>query len=661
MNAIELYNEAIHIDKTSPEQRHVFDYWANHHSDPVYQILAFDTEATSVTFGVPSVLHTEDKDVLCKDAKVFGISLCIPYKDRLVLVWGRLGTHLFNVCKRLLAVSGPKVAHNSRYDVRVCRASHIRVADIIHCTLTMSRIHWNRRIKHGLKDLTGVVCSELYDYDAPLKAVIKNIRAAHTRAGHPPGYCNYSFIPNDIISEYSKIDAFICWMLNFELMPHMQEEHKEVYARERKVIRVVIAAELRGMHYSRKCAKQEASKIQALIPQLKYRLTRLARKRFNPNSPPQVLDILLNRLDVPKKLLTKRDKHGKARLTTEKETIESLKEKVSGRTRRFVETLLNLRSCYKLLGTYLLKFYTRAQYNHGIVFCNINPTDTRTGRMSSNDPNLENIPRPATGVGGYNPVRKCFTPRYNYDMFFADYSQMEMWLYAFTVQVRSMLDALLSGKDVHAQTAFDMLGRAVYDRNGEVLKEKRTLAKRINFSIIYGMGPRGLAKKLEVTQLRAIYLKEQYNTTYPGLIEFINRCKHDLIHKGYVQDIFGKRYNIEPRQAYKAVNALVQGGCAQILKIALIKMHKHFESFPHFNGQRAHILLPIHDEIIFEFPKYARPYYADYIPSLVDCMEEVPQLMDKGIRLKVDLKRSAISWEDKYAVSKTGNKATEAA
>ena len=611
--------------------------------DPVYGAMSFDTETTSVTFGVPSILHYGNTDIRMNDVTAFGISLAIPWKDKLALFWGRLGTPLFDECCRILTVAGPKVAHNLRYDKRVCLVNSVKLIGQLHCTLTMARIHWNRRMKFGLKDLTSFIIPELEGYDDGLKRIMTNIKSSYTRAGYPKGYCNYSFIPDEDISEYSMIDAFVTWCLNSLLMPKMINTHKKVYRREKRIISIVMNIEMTGLQFDRHRARVEIKKINTKMAKIQRKLIKMAGKEFKPLSPKQLLPVLVG-VGVPKKFLLKQGKY-----TTSRDKLEEAVTKLDKKKpKKFVKTLLQLRSCHKLNNTYLIPLYKKAMFNKGIIYCNLNPTDTRTGRMSSSDPNLQNIPRPTSGFEKSNPVRKCFICRPGYVNHFADYSQMEMWVFALTADEKRMLNNLFSGLDIHAQTAIDVLGAEAYGEDGKVLPLKRHHFKQTNFAIIYGMGFKSLAVYIDVTQMEAHDIRGSYLETYPRIVEFMDELKHELLSKGYVKDIFGRRYNIDPRKAYKAVNALVQGGCAQVLKIALINLKKYFDRLPMYGGLKARMLLLIHDELMYQLPKAMPLKIRKKVARDIEyIMGNIPQLIKRGVRLKVETKFSTKSWEDK--------------
>ena len=651
MKSIDLYNEAPKITEVSNFQRGLFDETLHtctkKQRDRVFGMVAFDTETTGLTFGAPSYLHLDNMDVLVHDIKVFGISLAIPTKDGLALIWGRYGTPLFEACCKFLEHDFPKVGHNVRYDYRVMRRNGFKVGGELNCTLTMARVFWNRRKRVALDKLVGFVFPEMDGYESELKAVLRNLRSSHTRAGYPKDYVNYSFIPDDIISKYAMLDVFVTWLLNLYFMPHMLDEYKELYDRERRVIPVIADIEDRGVPFNRRRASKESKRLLKRVPTIERKLFKEAGCVFNPNSPKQLLGVLLSNLKIPKSYLTE-----KGKLTTKKEVLEKAVEKLDKRKnlKVFVQQLLDLRSINKIVGTYLNPLYMRANDNAGIVYCNINPADSRTGRMTSTNPNLQNVPRPVSIEQKHNPVRKCFTCRPGFCNLFFDYKQMEMWLTAITTGETRMLEFLQSGQDIHTATAILVLGEEeALDKNGIIYPHHRQLYKHANFAIIYGMGTPGFAEWMRITKMYAHEVRTAYFEAYPEILAFVDECKHELQTKGYVEDLFGKRYSLNPRDAYKAINALVQGGCAQIFKTGLLKIDRYISKHTGvFRYRKPGMLLPIHDEMWMQYPLDRMEYLSVFVNKIKDCMEQIPQLEAIGIpRLPVDVKISYTDWESK--------------
>jgi len=203
------YEDSLKFTSCCNKQRRLFEQ-----AEKRKEMMSFDTETTGVIFREPSYLFLNEKKIILVDKPtVFGISMAIPYGRRIVLTWGRLGTPLFEASKRFLGVQKPKVAHNARYDLRVCEENGIKIRGEIEDTYTMSRIFWDRRRKHSLQALSEFLCPELSDWEEAPKRELSRQRNQYTRAGHPKNYVNYSFLPDKVIGPYAITDAFMDLML----------------------------------------------------------------------------------------------------------------------------------------------------------------------------------------------------------------------------------------------------------------------------------------------------------------------------------------------------------------------------------------------------------------------------------------------------------------
>jgi len=248
---------------------------------------------------------------------------------------------------------------------------------------------------------------------------------------------------------------------------------------------------------------------------------------------------------------------------------------------------------------------------------------------------------------------------------------MEIWLFVIIAEVDKLLSALMAGGDIHSTVAAEVYGKEAYGKKGEevvdtliysknklvralIRKDKRQKCKGVNFGIIYGIGGNGLAEWLKIPKLEAFNLRRDYIKKYPEVITSVDKCKKSIARLGYVEDLMKRRYNVDYKEAYKAVNALVQGSCAQIVKYAYLKIGEMLDRLRDYSGRRIAVLLPIHDEFINEFPKEAR--YLGHAPIILAAikyyMTHIPELEKLGIVLKADIKVSNTSWEEKKGISK---------
>ena len=363
---LELYDKAIRINKSCPDHRRAFDYWMQHNNKAPEQSLSFDTETTGISFGVPSMLHIGNTDIKVYNIKVFGISLAIPTRKRIVLIWARLGTDLFDEAVKLLGICGQKVAHNARYDLRVCKINSIKITEETHCTLTAARIYWDRRQRFGLQPLCEIICPELSDWELAVKSESRRIKSKYTRAGYPKGYINYSFISDKIMAEYSMIDSFLCLMIHCMIHPRMQDTYEEVYTREQKVLKLALKMEQQGLQYDCRKSLIEERKFNKKAVILEKQLYKIAGEEFNIKSPAQVLSILL-KLKIPVKLIT-----ADSELSTDKNLLEPIVDHKLWKNEKgllFLETLLNIKAIYKQVYSYLIPLRKRAPYNTARLKC----------------------------------------------------------------------------------------------------------------------------------------------------------------------------------------------------------------------------------------------------------------------------------------------------
>ncbi len=613
-----LYRNTISITKTSLGQKRLFDAWCSRPAP--HRVLAFDTETTDVD----------------KSGRVFGISLAFlhPVGGYPVLVWARENTALFYAALSLLNITTHKVAHNARFDIRML-ADLVDVSDA-ECTYIMSRIYYDRRRKHSLKELAEFLCPELSQWGDPVKEELKRLRAEAKKAGLPKESVNYSHVPDAIMGKYSMLDSFICLMLYYHLWPHIKQDYMEVYTREKAVSLIINKIENVGLRFDSAKAKEHAVGLRKIAKLEKNAIQLLAGSAVNPASPIQVVTALRS-FDVPDKLLT-----AKGKVTTASPVLVERLEQMPRKAQSFVKALLNYRAATKTVNTYLAPLAKRADADNGIIYCHINPADSRTGRMASREPNLQNIPNIiARRTGQANPVRECFTCRPGCAIYYFDYSQMEMAYFGMLAGDQDILNGYAAGEDIHLT-----MGRIIY--GPDCTQYQRDVTKNINFGVIYGMGVRTMAQLYKMSLAEAREFLNIYYAKFPSVHRFQEQCKREIARCGYVQDLFGRRYHIA--EAYKAVNALVQGGCAQVFKTALISLESFFKH-ESFATDEVRIVLPVHDEFQIEAP-ILKPFDEKILcTAVVVCMTDVPQLIKRGLQLRVGVSKTLTNWAEKEKIA----------
>ena len=662
------YNNALKITQWNSEAQRLL-------ANPKGVICA-DTETTGLLFHTPSYLKDDDRWV--ENPFPFGISLAFKCGEQLVLVWGRYKTELYDECKRILRLPNIKVAHNLKFDVRVCKTNNIEINGPKNCSLTMSRIYWDRREAHGLQELSEFLCPEISGWEVELKNEIKRLKGYWTRKVKKDGielpegmeakeYFNYSFIDDGLIGKYAMIDAYMGFVLYKKLMPIMVDQYWDLYRRERKIIDVVIKIEEAGLAWDVEKGKKEIEKLMPKMEEAEEIVSNVyegfyshvrdeAIKDYNlikeyyvlkdyPDQgeikrlqkemklkwafgPDKILDMLL-KLGVKKKELK-----SKGKVTTSEDVLRRcLVEGVTEKAREFIENLMTYRAYAKITNTYLKPLTAMAERNDGIIYTNINPTNTRTGRPASCDPNLLNVPRSKKVGREDNPVRACVTPREGKVIYYFDVAQQEYAVLLLYVQQYEMLERYMDGGDIH-QTMADVLGM---DRDS---------TKNCNFGVTYGLSAKGMAMMYGMTVKQAKDNMEMYREKFPFIQDFQRECERKLRRDKYVEDFFGRRYHVPVGQAYKAVNALVQGGCAQSFKIGLLNVDQHLN---YAHRESAHILLPVYDEIQIE-ADMAGLREGPFCRHIIEGMTDIPQLVSRGLRLRVDVKKSTTNWAEKVEV-----------
>ena len=325
------------------------------------------------------------------------------------------------------------------------------------------------------------------------------------------------------------------------------------------------------------------------LNQLEQEIIQLAGQPFNISSPRQVGEILFDVLKLDSK--AKKTKTGQ--YTTNEEILEALRSK-----HPIVGKILEFRSLKKLLGTYIDAFPKLVNPKTGHIHTSFNQTVTATGRLSSSNPNLQNIPvRDALG----KEVRKAFIPDTGELFFSADYSQIELRIMAHLSQDDNLVEAFLEGHDIHAATAAKIYHKPIQD----VTADERRSAKTANFGIIYGISAFGLAERLGCSRSEAKALIEGYFDTYPGVKAYMDKSIAMAREKGYTQTLFGRRCQLPDINSHNAIvrgyaernaiNAPIQGTAADIMKIAMIRIDKRLQE----QKLRSRMILQVHDELNF--------------------------------------------------------------
>lgn len=353
----------------------------------------------------------------------------------------------------------------------------------------------------------------------------------------------------------------------------------------------------------------------------------LCGEQFNISSPKQVGEILFDKL----KLDSKAKKTKKGQYVTSEEVLENLRS-----LSPVVDYILKYRGMKKLLSTYIDSLPTLINNSTGHIHSSFNQAVTATGRLSSSNPNLQNIP--VRGDDG-KEIRKAFIPDEGQVFFSADYSQIELRLMAHLSGDKNMIEAFLEGDDIHAATA-----AKIYHKNiADVTADERRKAKTANFGIIYGISAFGLSQRMGVSRSEAKDLIEGYFRTYPQIRDYIENCKEKAKRDGYVETIFRRRRYLPDINSHNAVvrgyaernavNAPIQGSASDIIKIAMVNIYNRFRN----EGLRSKMILQVHDELNFSV-----------LPEERERVEEIVRFeMEHSYSLRVPLKADC-GWGDNW-------------
>lgn len=429
--------------------------------------------------------------------------------------------------------------------------------------------------------------------------------------------------PQDVY-EYAAEDADITLQLKEVLEPKLQEVGavQLFHNIEMPLVRVLADMELSGVRLDTTSLKETEQIFNERMKQYEEHAYELAGKQFNISSPKQVGEILFDTMHIVEK--PKKTKSGQ--YVTSQDVLEQLRPNAP-----IISDILNYRALKKLLGTYVEALPKLINAHTGHIHTSFNQAVTSTGRLSSSDPNLQNIPvREDDG----KEIRKCFIPEPGCLFFSADYSQIELRIMAHLSGDEHMIEAFCSGLDIHRATA----AKIWHVDPEDVSDAQRKKAKQANFGIIYGITTYGLAQRMGIDNSEARQLIQDYFKTFPKVKAYMEHAKSLAREKGYAETLFGRRRYLPDIQSANgtvrgfaernAINAPIQGTEADIIKIAMIRIHRRFRE----EGIRSKMILQVHDELNFSvYPDEKERVEKIVIEEMQGaCQLTVPLLADAG-------------------------------
>ncbi|HEJ82952.1 MAG TPA: DNA polymerase I, partial [Desulfobacteraceae bacterium] len=503
-----------------------------------------------------------------------------------------------------------KIGQNIKYDAEVLKQHGVALKGIHFDTMIASYV-----INPGIRQ---------HNLDYLAQHYLNHKMTSYQEVtGKGKNACCFSEVEIQKACEYSCEDADIAFRLKGILGDRLRSEKNEdlFYELEMKLLPVLMDMEMTGIRIDAGFFREMSRRFAQEMKKIEQAIFAEAGMPFNINSPQQLGFVLFEKLGLPCQKKTAKSGH----YSTDVRVLKMLA--VSNHT--IPSLLLRYRTLSKLKSTYLDALIRLADPSTGRIHTSYNQTVAATGRLSSSNPNLQNIP--VKGEEG-REIRKGFVAEEGHCLVGADYSQIELRVFAHYSEDEAFIEAFRKDQDIHTRTASEILGKAP----GEVTPEMRRVAKAINFGIIYGMGPRKLSEELGIDQKTAKDYIAAYYDRYQGVKRYREEMIRTACEKGYVTTLFNRRRylpdvehansRIRSEAERMAVNTPIQGTAADLLKQAMIRIHERLDK----EGFHTRMLLQVHDELVFEAPLYET---ARVIPMIREEMEGVYPLK---VPLKVD-------------------------
>mgnify|MGYP002672018940 FL=1 len=547
--------------ETEEDARKLFDLFVTK------QILSLDTETTSVN---PIDAELVGLSFAVEEGKAFYVAIPAEREK---------AERIVNIFKPLYESPDIlKIGQNIKYDMEVLMNYGVRLSApmfdtmIAHYVLQPEQKHNMDILAETLLNYQTVHIDELIGPKGKGQKSMRDLSPAS-------------------VCDYAAEDADITLRLYNVLKPRLKETNVEqlFYDIEMPLVPVLADMETTGVRLDTEALAETSKVLTERMKQIERNIYDLAGHEFNIASPKQVGEVLFGEMKIVEK--PKKTKTGQ--YVTSEEVLQQLRSKAP-----IVADILEHRGLKKLLGTYVDALPKLINPRTGHIHTSFNQAVTATGRLSSSDPNLQNIP--VRGEDG-KEIRKCFIPEPGELFFSADYSQIELRVMAHLSGDKNMIEAFREGYDIHAATA----SRIYKEKIEDVSRDQRTKAKRANFGIIYGITVFGLAERLEISRDEAKQLIDGYFETFPDVHAYMEKAKELAREHGYAETFFHRRRYLPDITSHNAtvrnfaernaINAPIQGSAADIIKIAMVKIYERFRK----EGIRSRMILQVHDELNF--------------------------------------------------------------
>lgn len=555
-------------------------------------------------------LDTETNSTNAIDAELVGLSFSVKEHEAFYVAISPVreeAQEMVNIFKPLYENTDTlKIGQNIKYDYEVLRNYGIDIQGKMFDTM-LAHYVWHPELRHNM------------DYMAETLLGYQTVHIEELIGQKGKNQKNMRDLTPEDVYEYAAEDADI----TLQLKNVLEKKLDEVNARklfeeiEMPLVKVLADMEINGVRLDTDQLKETQKVFTDRMNQYERHAFEEAGQEFNISSPRQVGDILFGKMQLVEK--PKKTKTGQ--YVTSEEVLQQLSGKAS-----IVDDILNYRGMKKLLGTYVEALPKLIDEKDQHIHTSFNQAITATGRLSSSDPNLQNIPvRDNDG----KEIRKCFIPDEGCKWFSADYSQIELRIMAHLSGDENMIEAFREGFDIHRATASKIWKESIED----VSDAQRKKAKQANFGIIYGITAFGLAQRMDISNKEAKQLIDDYFETFPKVYQYMEQAKESAREKGYAETMFGRRRYLPDIKSgnntvrgfaeRNAINAPIQGSEADIIKIAMIRIWQRFKD----ENLRSKMILQVHDELNFSV-------YPDEENKV---KEIVVQEMENAVNLSVPL------------------------
>ncbi|PTP07539.1 DNA polymerase I [Vibrio splendidus] len=602
-STVEMNTSAVTIDRSNYEtilDEASFNVWLE--KLKAAELFAFDTETDSLDYMVANLVGLSF-------ATEEGVAAYVPVAHDYLDAPQQLDRDwVLEQLKPILEDDAQaKVGQNLKYDMSVLARYGIEMKGIKHDTMLASYVFNSVGGKHDMDSLA-------------LRFLQHSCISFEQIAGKGKKQLTFNQIELGEASPYAAEDADVTLRLHNRLMENIEQDEKlkTIYEEiEVPLIPVMSRIERTGVFIDDMLLGAQSQEIAVRLDELEQKAYEIAEQEFNMNSPKQLQAILFEKMGLP---VIKKTPSGAP--STNEEVLQELALDYP-----LPKLIIEYRGLAKLKSTYTDKLPKMINAETGRVHTSYHQAVTATGRLSSTDPNLQNIPiRNEEG----RRIRQAFVAQHGWKILAVDYSQIELRIMAHLSGDKALLEAFQQGKDIHAATAAEIIGVAI----DQITTEQRRRAKAVNFGLIYGMSAFGLAKQLGIPRGEAQHYMDTYFERYPGVMQYMEDTRSAASEQGFVETIYGRRLHLPEIQSRNgmrrkaaeraAINAPMQGTAADIIKKAMLLVDEWIQAE---GDGRVKLLMQVHDELVFEVQESA----------LAEIESKVQQLMESAADLEVPL------------------------